>query len=498
MPRALPLSAGLAVVILAGLAMLRPVDHDESQYVAAALLAWRGLPYRDFAYLQTPLQPLLFAPVAALAGSTTYPALRLANALLGVVTLVACYRAAREAGVAPRTALLSVALLAASDIFLFSVGVARNDALPAALLAVALVPMLRAAYGRGSAAGALLIGLLLSSAAAAKVSYALPALAYGVCALVDRRHRPGGVLAGAVPMTALVAALAAAALTAFWFDVFTFPARAPAQWYLASGRPDKLSTATKLVDILKFLALGPALVLAMIWLRDRRRRMVPVMLDVMIVAGLVAAILPQPTWRQYLLPMLVPLAVRVAIAWQARPPGSAMRVALCIFAAAGVAPSVEAVIRSFHGGIPMVRAVRDSIAIADALDSGGVTGPVASLSPQFLAGARQPIDRRFAAGPFYFRSTGLLDDQAERTAMLVSTGRLDQRFRADPPAAILVGGEARWSSGSDVIDRVVERHALDHHWQRLPLRSDRFRLYRAPPRQLVDLSTPKPPSPRRY
>ena len=45
-------------------AAFRPIDHDEGQYVGAVAMMRFGLPYRDFAYLQTPLQPLLFAPLA--------------------------------------------------------------------------------------------------------------------------------------------------------------------------------------------------------------------------------------------------------------------------------------------------------------------------------------------------------------------------------------------------------------------------------------------------
>ena len=46
------------------MAAFRPIDHDEGQYVGAVAMMRFGLPYRDFAYLQTPLQPLLFAPLA--------------------------------------------------------------------------------------------------------------------------------------------------------------------------------------------------------------------------------------------------------------------------------------------------------------------------------------------------------------------------------------------------------------------------------------------------
>lgn len=473
--------AMVAAVMLILLAMIRPIDHDESQYVAAALLAWRGLPYRDFAYLQTPLQPLLLAPVAMLsdigAGALSYPVLRLVNAVLGVVTLAGCYLAGRVAGASRPAALVGAGLLAATDIFLFSVGVARNDALPAALMSLALVPMLRATAGGSSWAGAMLAGLLLAAAAAAKISFALPALGYGIVALIDRRHRPGWLLAGALPVAGLVVALALAAFPAFWFDVVTFPALAPAQWYLAAGRPDKLWVATKLIDFVKFLALGPGLLMVLLWRRDRRSGGAAGLLDPMIVAGLVAALLPQPTWRQYLLPMLVPLAVRVSLALHARPPGRAMRIALCVTAGAGIAPSAEAIIKAAVSGVPMLQVVRDSNAIAIALARTGVSGPVATLSPQFVGTAANRIDPRFAAGPFYFRSNGLMNSRDEWAARLVSMRRLGQHFKARPPAAILVGGEGKWSAGDDALDARLESFALGQGWKRAPLRSDRFRLY---------------------
>ena len=49
---------------LVAIALLRRLSIDESQYVASAVLTAKGLlPYRDYAYLQTPLQPFAFAPL---------------------------------------------------------------------------------------------------------------------------------------------------------------------------------------------------------------------------------------------------------------------------------------------------------------------------------------------------------------------------------------------------------------------------------------------------
>ncbi|MDE0878886.1 MAG: DUF2029 domain-containing protein, partial [Sphingomonas bacterium] len=155
---------GLAILSLAfvALAMLRPVDHDESQYVAAAALVAQGLmPYRDFAYLQTPLQPFLFAPIAMVTGALVWPTLRIANALLGAVAVIATMGAARTAGASPRASLIAAGLFASCDILLFSIGTARNDALPAACLAVALWLALRPDRARTTA---IAIGLLLAAA----------------------------------------------------------------------------------------------------------------------------------------------------------------------------------------------------------------------------------------------------------------------------------------------------------------------------------------------
>lgn len=474
----------LMPVALILLAMARPVDHDESQYVAAAVLAWGKLPYRDFAYLQTPLQPLLFAPIAALAGALAYPALRLTNALLGAATIAAVYAAAREGGAPARVAYACAGLVATCDIFLFSISVARNDALPAAMLAGACWLVLRTANGKGSRRVAMATGLLLACAAAAKISYAVPAAAYGVYALVDRNHRPVALALGAAPLVALVGWLWSIAPGAFWFEVIEFPARAPIDWYAGSANAAKLSILRKLLDTLKFLALGPALLALWAVVRHGAREGAGQRvsrahaLDLLIVAGLLAALLPMPTWRQYLLPFLPPLFIRLSIAWHARSPGSAQRVVAIILACGGIAPSLESLVLAARNGLPMAGAARETTAIAAALDSAGITGPIATLSPQFVPATGRPIDPRFATGPFFYRSRALLDStQARRWQMIGSDAALPI---IPPPAALLIGGEDHWSSGNAAIDAALRRHPPFDRWRRLPTASSRFRLY-APP-----------------
>ena len=468
--------SGLAVLFSA-LALLRPLDHDESQYVAAATLTARGsLPYVDYLYLQAPLQPLLFAAVTRAAGAWAWPALRIVNALLGVIALGGVYRAARVAGVEARTAATATALFGCCDILLFSIGTARNDALPLALFAGALPMLVRGAQGRATAGSALLAGLLLAAAAAAKVSYAVPAMAYGVVTLLDRRHRSLLVAAGTAPAVALIGWFYFANPAAFLFGVLGFPTRAPVEYYLGGARAWKLGIFAKLIDTLKFLALGPALMALVAVARDRRRGSVRLLLDVLLLAAFVGALMPAPTWRQYLAPVLPPLFARVALAMAARPPTRNARRLTGVFVIAGLAPSLIA-LAGLVRGVPMIDAMRQSRAIGASLDQAGSTGPVVTLSPQFLPAANRSVDPRFAAGPFYFRSHALLAPPQEPALHALSGDRL---AALGTPAAILFGGEGAWTSGDASLERPLERWARAHGYREEAVPSGRFRLYVRP------------------
>ncbi|WP_259466838.1 DUF2029 domain-containing protein [Sphingomonas sp. PP-CE-3A-406] len=460
--------AALAIVLIT-LSLLRPVDHDESQYVAATVLTAHGLiPYRDFAYLQTPLQPYLFAPIAWLAGAWTWPALRILNALLGVPTIACVHTAARTLGAKPKAALTCAALLATCDILLFSIGTARNDALPAALLTAALPLIARAETGRAPRNGALLIGLLLASAAAAKISYALPALTYGLYALIHRRHRPVAILLGTLPVIVFVAWSYTTSPAGFVFGTLTFPARGPAEYY--ASRPWKMSLPAKAIDTLKFLALGAALPALILIARDANRRRAIGLFDALIVAGLIAALLPFPTWRQYLVPALPALFVRLSLI---APPTRPWRIALVIFAAAGLAPSIAAL--ASPNDLSLAQALREGRAVGRALDRHGISGPIATLSPQMLPAANRLPDPAFATGPFYFRSTRLLDPQQERTLHLMSRARA-----YGTGAPILTGGEGPETSGDASLDRALAASAISNGYRAIPVPGTRFTLYVPP------------------
>jgi hypothetical protein len=474
----------LLVLLLALFAWARPLNHDESQYVAAALLVADGhLPYRDFAYLQTPLQPFLLAPLAAVSDEWAWPALRLANALMGAMMLACVFVAARRAGASERAAFAAAALMGATDIFLFSVGTARNDALPAALFAAALIPIAgvirgEGDRGEGDRVGAAIAGLLLAAAAAAKVSYALPAGAYGLYALIDRRHRPAWIAAGAAPVLLGVALTAWSDPQAFWFGTITFPALAPEQYYAATGRGWRTGAGAKLVDALKFLALGPALLAIPLALRARWRE--GRVFDALLIAAAIASLMPSPVWRQYLLPLLPVLFVRLGIALTQAPPGRHLRRIAVVFVVAGFAPTVVALA---SGRPAMPTAIRATEAVDAPLDLAGIGDGIVTLSPELLAG-RSP-DPRFAAGPFYFRSRALLAPHEEAELTVISHGRL---HTLGSPPALLTGAEA-WTSGDARLDVALDRWAEARGYLRRPL-SERLTLWLRPPAAAL----PPPPA----
>src|SRR4249919_1296013 len=108
-----------AAFVIVFSALIRSVNHDESQYVAAIALMRQGLPYRDFAYSQTPLQPLLLSPIAYLPAGWVLIGARAANAAFGFATILLVLRALQKRA-SPRATAAALAALLCTDAFLLA------------------------------------------------------------------------------------------------------------------------------------------------------------------------------------------------------------------------------------------------------------------------------------------------------------------------------------------------------------------------------------------
>ncbi|WP_454883398.1 hypothetical protein [Sphingomonas oryzagri] len=481
----------LAAAWLLLLVFIRPIDHDESQYVAATVLASHWLPYRDFDYFQTPLQPLLLAPLLNFVPAAPLVLLRCCNAVMGWLAaglfgrLVGDITGSRAWG---RGAIL---LLLATDGFQFAASTARNDMLPFLCVCCALLLLHRIEGWRGTKAvlAAIALGIVMAAGAGAKISYALPAVAIPVMEWTmprSARRWPilGGYAVGAACVGIWLFAVIMQAPQRAWFDIITFPSRAPSEWYRAMGEGFDLSIAGRLLSFLKFASIGPALVLAAAILVGRDPA-VDTSLSARLRgfclglagAGAAAALLPAPVWRQYLLPLYAPLfllgILHLRWLWGRR----VWRAATAALALGGlILPSILAV-GAVRDGSPLLTMERDAALLAASLRAQKVTDEVAGIAPEYIADADAPLDRRFAAGPFLFRTQHGLGHEA--AIIGVDQGDVVAQLRRVPPAAILTGGDAR-TSGSASLDARWQQAARVSGYERVADLPDGLALWMRP------------------
>jgi hypothetical protein len=460
----------LLAALLAGLSLVAPLSHDESQYLAAAKLTADWRPYADFLHLQTPLQIYIFASLLELAGNHVLLPLRLATAVCGAGTLAFVYLTQRRLGVEARLALLCAVLLAFNGPFLFGATVVRNDALPA-LLEAASIAAAACAFGSASRRRRMwlwfLAAALLALAASAKISYLLPLAALGLFHVLRYVRREAGALREAVA-SAAGAALGllpiflarASAPEAFDYGVFHYAMQAPFDWYGSSGAGHRLTLPFKLWDVAKALASGPAAV-ALVFLAFRRwwGRGSPQaageaerLADFLILAGLAAALLPTPTWPQYVVPLLPPLFVRLGLELSRRQPGRALRTKLAgvflLTALVGLIQPTGWLLPGAGKSTPIV-ATREARWIGDRMRANHASGSISTLSPQIVLDSGFLLDRRFAAGPFFYRTGDGVPPERQRRLQAVSPSTLASFLDEAPPAAIVTGYETD-SRGRDL------------------------------------------------
>jgi len=447
--RAVPLRSAVILAALAlwliAIAFLRKLSIDESQYVASAVLTSKGLlPYRDYAYLQTPLQPFAFAPLQWLFPGHLLIAMRLANAMLGAGTIILVFGAARRVGASGRVALAAAAMLAVCEPFTWSAGVARNDMLPAVLMMLGLFAIAKAETGLRMAGAGVAFGL----AAGVKISYALPAAAIFVASIWSRdwgeRRRSlwfaAGVTAGLLPSFILILL----APRQFLAEAIIFPAVGPEQYYTDIGKAWRLGP-NRFFRLLIAAAIGPALIASIEiiarswgepgrWLGDRRRR---IMLAAAL-GGLISAALNRPFQIFYLLPALPPLFVLAALLLGEDRPRW-VKGAWALSVAAGIVPVAAWVVNAANAGIaPALDAQRRADALGAALREEQVAGPIATLAGQFVPDADADVDRRFAAGPFLYRTRDFISGEQAREWYAVTRDQAGP-MSEQPPAAIVTG-----------------------------------------------------------
>jgi hypothetical protein len=409
-----------------------------------------------------------------------------------LLTLV--FRTQTQLGVSARRAAVTTALLGACYIFEFSCGVARNDAFPALAEGLGLLAAL-AALDRGRAAEGPavafwgLAGLAFGAAVSFKISYALPLAGAGLFVLaaawrrrVSFRALAGfclGALAGIAPCLAALAT----APDAFIYDTLLYHQTAPKVWYAAIGEGGRLSPAWKLPDSLLALAVGPALevligvaAITVLRLSSGARTAPPRRLvEVLALAGLLAALAPAPTQRQYFLPLLPYLFILWGLGEaglpRALPWRRALSIAVLIGGLIGASRVVwlagDSVARLAEGGEPPVLTLQHQGRwVGERLKAAEVTGPVASTAPQLTVASGHHLDPRLAAGPFFYRTGDDVPDAEQARLHAVSPRTLPAAFDASPPGAIVTGLEGKRGPNGRSADDDLRAYAQARGWRR--------------------------------
>lgn len=463
------MAAGLVALVFA-----TPFNHDEDQYLAASVLAAKAMMFRDFLYVQTPLQPWLTAPVAALAHGWSFLALRGVSAALGLLSLAGVWTAVRGLGATRSAANAAVGLTACCYVFQFCSSVFRNDALPTALLAWAIVAAAHALRedARVRWLGWAACGLLLAGATSAKVSFAPLLAGVGLVLLVRLARRRTAAEVGRATGFGVGAAAGLAPIAFAWasspvvvrYALVDYWAGGPQRWYLANGLQHRMEPLSKLLYGMGDLALGPALAaLVVVGWSAWVSRAVPAtpalrLLDVLILAALIAAFIPSPTYKQYFAALLPPLFVRLGVTG-ARPAWSRPLLTLGVAIGVGAFGFILGQ-AAFTGRWTPVQVMREARWVGRTMEAAHAHGVIATLSPHVVLDSGLPLDPRFAAGAMVYRSADGVAPALRATLHLTSPRALATDFDAAPPAALLVGYEG---AGGDVkvsLDQPLRAYAI--------------------------------------
>ncbi len=467
----------LALGVMAALALRTPLDHDEGQYIAAANLVAKGLlPYRDFPYLQAPLQPILFAPIAWITLGWSFIALRLADTLCVAVAILLIGRTTSALARDGRAGVVAMLLALITDCVLFAGSIARNDALPLLLLSGAL-ERLYAAPGPLRPGRGFVVGLLSAAAASTKISYALPAAAICAQAMWQAREPAtrramfallAGSLVGALPT------LYFALLTPrpFLFQVYSYNIVAVRAWAAVKGQLWRLTIPVRIAEWTARMMQGPLLAMLAMGIGIRLQTTKPealaqpsIALGPVVGAAVLASLLPMPSLRQYLIPLVAPLIPWfIALAWPRRPMRRSLTavVLIALITSAGVGEKASHLIRP-NGEEAPLRVEREAHLIGRLARQYGVTS-IATLEPVHAVDSGIDLDPRFATGQFLFRAGNV--SACVDPALCPLTAASLKRLAESPPGAILTGTQHKHPATiPGGLDGLLDRWASNHRYR---------------------------------
>lgn len=482
----------VAAFALYKMSLLKPIDHDEHQFVAsAAALARSGwLPYRDAPYHHLPYLSFLYAALFSFGG----PLLATARAFcvaasIGVLAITGYAVADALRDRSPRLritgVLVAAVVLLANPVFVYTSGRAWNHDLPLLLTLGAVLLHLRWLAGEHRPVQLFVAGVLLGAAIGTRSSFALVIPAFAVSFLVlgradtQRRIQATALFAGGGFVALLpVAFLFASAPEGFLFGNLRYNLelnteyRRVTHWPVAmdlGGKLDYVRTEilghrrNGLLLLLYPLAVGSAAIRGGL----RRHASAHAFHLLLLITLVFAAWSPTPTWYQYFFPIVPFLIIASA---QALADHEQVRSAAVALTVAGLL-AVTSIAGLRHYVPAMLTDTRETYLAevgrtADELGAVSLPGPVLTLGPIFALEANRDIYPWLATGAFSWRTAPLVSPAERASLGLVGPDELSDALASTPPVAILVGVE---QGDDEALEAALVDYARTHGYQARPL-----------------------------
>jgi hypothetical protein len=445
-------------------------NHDESQYILAALFSQQNAIYKDYLYLQPPLHAVLLGFVFKHTDFGYFFVARLTSFFFAASSLMMFYLILRRFSTR-LTAIVFCTVLVFSWNFYLGAARARNDMMPLLFSLIAVYLMLRPSETFSSKSLVLgLSGLLIAFAVGTKLNYVHMPIA-GLCFLVlwPKQLAVGEriaqqvlpfVMGGFVGLL-IIASFAAADIITFNYGVFGHYFGQYFEYYDVS-LPKASRMGVALVQLkqpsLFLLSIISGFLIVYIVLNGSTKCLLTHLYAtgewlfwLIIVLASPVALLPTPSRLWYYIP-IIPfyiLCMASVFSFLEVQISNLGKYALLLIALLGCFPAVKDVKKRDAFNLfdrahwtPLI--VRDRSKRVDALlEKARVTGKIATLSPDKLIESKHGFYLQLATGPFFYRVASYMSPQVVERLHGASPATLNGLLEHDMPAAIFGGYERK-------------------------------------------------------
>ena len=448
------------------------INHDSEQYVFAAYLMESLNIYQDFVYLHPPYFPVLLSSIFYFIDGEYFLYARLCVFVFSFATVFVVLAMTRRITGDLSIATAFAVIVSLSPIFLWASQQARND-MTACFFCVLAIWLIFEALSANKFGKVLFFlgGFCVAISVGTKITYAFVPVIVVVYVLI----RAGGTLSenirtATVPLvlgggasSIPIIYFAVRAWDNFLFEVYQFHLAAPHDWYDRNGLREMLNRFKEAIVVKNFLFSDVLLIcfvfiffVMLVVLREKNFHTFVrdfndkhgFLFVLLFVVGLPFCMIPLPSYEPYFLPM-IPLIVLCTSVFYATSGavladtrGQLVLALTVVVALNGLPALARDAWRGVDGDRRMTTRVhRTATEIRNALESRGIVGKVATLSPIRVIDAGVPVYREFASGPFLFRSGNLYSPEKLHALHALSPETLDEFLDNDPPAAILTGFE---------------------------------------------------------